>query len=188
MSDIRTTGTKEKVQLEALHIRYIPVVTPMDIYEGDLSLINSPHVEMLEMYEKHGFDWRKLKKTRYVKERRRRFKIGMSKWTDGYILNVHLPKRFKLFESIRKKGYDRRQPIEILEEPFWVSRFGLKNAWVDGPEIWTGAGRAAARWVLGKRTIWAEWYEDRRPGSMDKGKFDKKLMFVKGVWNETHKK
>jgi hypothetical protein len=160
------------------------VVTPIDIYEGDMSLVNSPHVEMLEVYLRHGFNWNKLKRTRYVDERRYRLKIGMQKWTDGYIINVHLPKRFAVLNSIRKHGYRKSEPIQILPEPFWASRFGIGKG---GAEIWTGAGRAAARCVLGKNTVWAEWYEDTMPGSNDKGKFGKKLIAVKGVWDATDK-
>jgi hypothetical protein len=189
MSEVKSTGKHGKVAIKELRIQFIPVLTPSELWFWDMKVENSPHVELFEMYRKHGFHPGRMMGTRYVHERQRRLRIGYTRWTDDYILNIHLPKRFKVFDSIRKHGYDKTQPILVLREPLWSTRFGYGRDWLKGPEISTGAGRAAACCVLGIDLIPVEWVKDKRPGSNDKGKFEEKLAGIadngRTVWDET---
>lgn len=186
MSDVRAvTGKLVRVQVSRLHIRYIPVLTPLSLWNHDMSLVSSPHVELLRHIDKHGLSWDKLKKTRYAEERRWRRQLGMDRWTDGYIYQ-HIRKRWKTFKSIRDKGFQPKlygdRPIKLLQEPFWTTRFGLEEPWLKGYEIWDGAGRSMSACFLGKETVQIVWYQDKRPGTGHKGKFESKLKGIEGIW------
>ena len=188
MADIKPiTGKTQIVKLADLHIRYIPVVTPIDIWNNDMSLPNSPHVELFKIMLMYGFRWSELMHTRYVKERRRRFKIGMRRWTDEHVME-HLHVRYSILKSLQKHGYSSKKhgdkPVVVLKQPFWKTRFGLDKPFLGGMEIWDGGGRSTAMYALGKKEIPCVFYEDKAPGSNDRGKFGKKLKDIKGVWDE----
>ena len=170
------------VAIADLHIQYIPVLTPTDIWRGGMAVCVSPHVKLMGMFLKHGLDTKRVRLTDYFRERVRRRMFGMKRWTDKYILTHHAEKRYAILKSIKKNGYDNSQPILVLKEPFWATRFGTVPTWVHGPEIWTGAGRSSACFVLGIEEIPVQWVEDTRPGSGDRGKFGKKI--PKQVWEE----
>lgn len=178
MADVKKISKLTKVPLEDLHVRFIPVVSVP--WEG-MKIIDSPHVELFRMYKRHGYKWNYFRNCPYVLERRHRRDIGMARWTEHYIRFYHLPKRFAIYDSIRRKGYNKKFPIEVLKRPFWETRFGYEG--LEGPEIWTGAGRAAAMVVLGKNNIPCKWYEDTKPGTGHRGKFGKKLKDM-GVWDD----
>ena len=180
------TGKVERVRVVDLHIRYIPIVTPLEFWGGcypDMAVPTSPHVELYRTYKKHGYKRVWLASTRYVKERQHRREHGQPKWTDKHIHQYHLQgHRFPIYESMRKKGFQKKHPLIVLHEPFWTTRFDFREPWLHGPEIWTGAGRAAAAYVLGIESIYVVWHRDRFPGSKKKGKFKSKLKRVEGVW------
>lgn len=173
------------ILLEKLHIRYIPFVTPIDMWNYDMSLINSPHVELCNIFATNKLDWKEIRKSRYYKERVRRWEIGMKRWTTEKI-ESHIVDRYKIFRSIKKHGFKKRlvnaDPIYVLKEPFWRTRFGLNENFLGGYEIWNGAGRCAALHVLGVETINVLISKDANPGSCDKGTFASKLKGVKEVW------
>jgi len=176
-----------KVNLSDLHVRYIPVVTPGNLWRNDMSLKNSPHVELMKIFNKHGLSWLHIYKSRYYRERQHRFNIGMPRWHKRKI-SEHIIDRYRIYKSIKKYGYDknkdRANPIQVLKIPFWKSRFKLENKWLDGMEIWNGAGRCAAAYILGYKQLPVLLVKDGNPGSNDKGKFADKLKNVKGVWDD----
>lgn len=181
MSEIINKKWKE-VKLADLSVRYIPVVTPIKLWNHDMSLANSPHVELLNTIKKYGWDWKVLKKTRYWKERCYRFNCGVKRWTDKYT-KEHTKKRWAIYKSLKKKGFKKKDsPITVLKQPFWTTRFGLEEEWLGGLEIFNGSGRCAAAVVLGWKTIPAMIAEDKYPSTGKKGKFESKLRYYEGVW------
>ena len=178
------SGKLVNVRLADLHYQYIPVVTPAEIWENDMALPTSPHVEMLRML----VDGQPATGTRYWSERQRRRLLGMSQWTDDHIRH-HIKVRRGILQSLKKHGFKpdlyKDRPVKILMEPFWKTRFGGTPEWVKGMEIWDGGGRCAAAFVLGWETIPAVMVRDRAPGSGDKGGFAAKLSRVPPVWEET---
>ena len=186
MSDIKVIR-KASIEVAKLHVRWIPVVTPLNIWNNDMSLPNSPHVELMELFKEYGFDWDRIKMTRYFAERKHRFEIGMHRWTKAYI-KAHCMKRYKIFKSMAK-GFNKEKckgdPIKVLRFPFWATRFQQYPGNVMSShvmEIWNGAGRSSAAHVLGIKKLPCVICEDAKPGSGDKGKFRKKLKSIKGVW------
>lgn len=182
--EVKIISKLKLIELKKLHIRYIPVATP-PLWNNDMSLKNSPHVELLRLIIKYGWDWKKLSKSRYWKERKRRYICGVKRWTEEYI-KEHIKKRWKLYKSLKKRGFKKKRrgdrPIVVLKKPFWTTRFGLKEDWVKGWELWDGAGCCAAAYVLGWKTIPGVFAEDLFPGTGKKGKFKKKLRMFEEVW------
>lgn len=111
----------------------------------------------------------------------------MKRWSDSKIKS-HIKARYSIFKSIKKHGYDPKfdnsNPIQVLKQPFWKTRFGLDEPWLNGLEIWNGAGRCAAAYALGIDRLKVKMCTDRYPGTNDKGKFKDKLKSVKGVWSD----
>jgi len=193
MSKIADVVPKKKavlkdIKLSLLHYQFIPIVTPIKLWNYDMSLAHSPHVELMTILLEHGFCWPKIAGTRYVTERIRRHDLGLSQWTESKI-KEHIKRRFAILRSLQRAGYrDKlhgKKPVAVLRHPFWKSRFGYDRDWFKGMEIWDGGGRCAAAMALGWETIPAMMYEDVKPGSRDKGKFKTKLAQVNGVWDET---
>ncbi len=183
MAEIINKAWRE-VKLSDLHVRYIPVVTPIDLWNHDMSLVNSPHVELMRIFDEHGMDMERVLRTRYYAERKHRFDIGMKRWTRNYIY-YHIEKRYKLFKSIRKKyKTDKKNPILVLKKPLWTTRFGLEEEWMGGLEIWNGAGRASSLMALGKETVKVMMCKDKHAGTGNKGKFEHKLINIEGVWDD----
>ena len=182
--DIRRITDLREIKIKNLHVQYIPNHTPIELWNYDMSIANSPHVELLQLIKDFGFDWPKIFQSRYVKERQLRCKQGMEKWTNDYI-SKRVRRRWDIYLSL-KQGFNEKlykdQPVRVLKEPFWTTRFGYKKDWLKGFEIWDGAGRTSAAYVLGWPTIKGYYYEDTKPGSNDKGKFGEKLAKIKGVW------
>ena len=171
VEDVRVISKTENVSLENLHVRYIPMARLERWYVGiePMLLKNSPHVEMLTLYRYEGLNWDKLMKGRYAEERRARRKdFGQKKWSEDFI-KEHIKHRIKVYKSMAKAWSPSKddKPIMILKEPFWNTRFGQSFDGIVGPEIWNGAGRCAAAWVLNQRTIPAVWVEDCRPGAKE---------------------
>lgn len=184
MSDeVKLIGKPVQVELSLLHVRYIPVVTPIELWNHDMRLINSPHVELMRELLADGLCWGDLKCSRYVRERMHRFKLGMTRWTESYIIQ-HIHGRHETLKSLKKHGFETsksKPPIQVLKEPFWKTRFGCEEKWLKGMEVWNGMGRCAAAYAMGWTAITVQMVEDaKKPG--DKGKFEKKLKGIKGIW------
>jgi len=189
--EVKVVSKLQNVAVADLHIQYVHNVTPIDLWGHDMTLATSPHVELLRLIRKHGLNWNILRDTRYVKERRTRYALGMKQWTDEYIKR-HIKTRWNTYKSLEKHGFDpkrykkkdgRERPVLILGEPFWRTRFGYDAQWLSGPEIWDGGGRCSAAYVLGWTNVPAKMAVDRKPGTGDKGRFAEKLASIKGAWN-----
>jgi len=175
------------IPLVRLHVRYIPVVTPIELWRNDMSLKNSPHVSLLKQIRSYGIDWELLEETRYWKERKHRYDIGFKDW-DKRKIKTHIKRRWGIYKSLKKSGYRHKlrgeKPVIVLKKPFWKTRFGLDKDWLDGYEISDGAGICTAAWVLGKTHIPGYYAKDRYPGSKKKGVFEHKLRFCEDRWKE----
>ena len=182
MPDVRPIdGKVVDIPLEKLSIRYIPMAKLEQWWDGDplMALPTSPHVEIMRLMLEHGFDWKRLKHSRYADERRYRAKVGMPQWERSSFMKAHLRKRYAILTSLRDTGYrpklHKNRPVAILKEPFWVSRFKLNNPRVYGYEIWNGGGRSTAAYALGWKTIPGQFYEDTAPGTLSCPDLEKKF-------------
>lgn len=182
--DIKIVSKIEPIALDKLHIRYIPVLTPIGMWNYDMRLKNSPHVELIQLIMKYGWDWDMIMKTRYVRERQHRYVCGLDKWTDEHI-REHVEQRWKTYKSLRKYGYSKKRekgkPVIILKRSFWKSRFEMKEKWLKGLEIWNGSGRCAAAYCMGWNFYPAVLAKDKYPKTHKKGKFENKLRNVEGI-------
>lgn len=187
-NDIVFTSKRISIPIADIQCQYIPVLFPLELWNYDLRLKNSPHVELLRIISGYGFDWDKIMKSRYVQERRRRFIMGMERWTDDYI-KEHVQRRWKIYKSLGKYGYRKKiekdKPVVVLDKPFWRTRFGLKKKFLKGKECWDGFGRLSAAYLVGLKEYPIVMAKDRYPGSGKKGKFESKLKDVEGLW-DTH--
>lgn len=181
MSEYRLlTRTPEKAMLRELNYQYLPGMIDHDIWGFDMSLPNSPQVECVLLLLKHGKNWGKLKHCRFAEDRRHRFRLGMKKWTEEAIKEHIFSSRYKILKSIKKHGFDRKknslQPITVLKEPFWKTRFEYYADWLNGYEIYHGGRRCAAMYALGYEYVPVLLAEDKAPGSKSGGKFEKKVL------------
>jgi len=166
-------GKLEPIPLKDLNIRFIPMAKLGRWYD-DMSLANSPHVDLLRQYIEHGLNWDILENGRYAQERRaRRFEFKQEKWSEKWI-KKHIKIRIKIYESLKKTGFvSQGKPVMVLKEPFWKTRYDYPG--IEGYEIWNGAGRCAAAHVLGWKTIPGLWVQDTRPGYKKCEKIEKKF-------------
>ena len=187
MPDIKIISKLVDIELEKLHVQYVPVVTPLELWNHDMSLINSPHVELLKIIYANGFNWPLIMKSRFVQVRQHRAIMGLDQWTDEKI-QEHIKQRWKIYKSLSKYQFvpkmSRGKPVIVLKKPFWTTRFGFKADWLGGWEIWDGMRRCSAQHFIGRKTIKGYFAEDTKPGSKDRGKFGKKLEKVEGVWSD----
>ncbi len=174
------------IPLKELHIQYVPVVTPMSLWNDDMSLANSPHVELLRLIEGYGFNWDMIFKSRFARIRQHRALCGLTQW-DKPKIKDHIKQRWGIYKSILKKGFKTKlckdKPVIVLKKPFWNTRFGLKDDRIKGLEIWDGGRRSSASYALGHTRILGYYAEDSKPGSNDKGRFKDKLRKIEGIWN-----
>jgi len=178
-SEYNIVSGLENIPLEELHIRWIPMARLGKWYSSKdgynmMALVNSPHIEIMQIFNEHGFCLERLKKTRYWAERKYRQKLGMKEWTKEHIID-HLKTRYKTFLSLRENGFNqiecwdyikkRDRSIMVWKEPLWNTRFNLRDAAIRGLEIQNGAGRCATWYVLGHKTIPGKYIEDAKPGT-----------------------
>jgi len=179
------TGKAEAVRLSELNYQFIPVLTNQCIWNFDMSLPNSPQVECAKLLLEHGRDWGKLKDCRFAQDRRHRYKLGQTKWTEDCIKAHILGSRYDILKSIKKRGFDKKlnakQPVSVLRSPLWKTRFGYEASWLNGYEIYHGGRRCSALYALGYESVPAVMCVDAKPGSNDRGKFGDKLKGL-GVW------
>ena len=185
--DLEITSGLVDIPVKNLHIRFIPVVTPIELWFDDMSLKNSPHVDLLRVIKKVGFNWELLSMTRYWKERKHRYDIGFKDW-DKKKIKTHIKRRWGIYKSLKKSGFRPKlrgdKPVIVLKKPFWKTRFGLDYDWLDGCEIHDGGGICAAAYYLGMDTIKGYYAKDKYPGSHKKGVFEHKLRFCESRWRE----
>jgi len=176
MDDIRAISKCENVPLSELHHRYIPKVTPLNLYPGKDPMLfsESHHVSLLRLILEHGFNWPMIAEHPYYLERKHRHDIGVTRWNHKKIVN-HIKRRWDIFVSLKKNGFSKKlagdKPIIVLRKPLWETRYAWDSGFLKGPEIWNGAGRCAAAIVLGWKTIPAYWAEDIQAGNGNGSRF-----------------
>ena len=113
----------------------------------------------------YGPDWSKLKDCRFAEDRRHRYRLGMKKWTEKNIREHILGSRYQILMSIKKHGFDRKrnkkQPVSVLKEPFWKSRFNFEAEWLQGKEIYHGGRRCSALYALGYDSVPVLFVKDK---------------------------
>ena len=181
MSETKYISKKlQNVDLKKLNYQFIPVLTHDSIWNFDMSLPNSPQVECAKLLLKYGRNWDKLKYCRFAEDRRHKYRCGMKKWTEKQIKEHILGSRYKILMSIKKNGFDKKlnskQPVAILKEPFWKTRFNYTAEWLTGFEIYHGGRRCAAMYALGYESVPVLWVRDKYPGTYKGGKYEKKVL------------
>lgn len=153
--------------LEDLHYQYIPQLVNLDIWNNDMSLPNSPHVELARILLEHGKDWSKIKNTRFVADRRYRYEKGLKKWTKEYIKKHIFESRYGILKSIKKYGYKEilsgKIQIAVLRNPIYCTRTNDKTILTN--EIYHGGRRCSAAYVLGYKKLPGYWAKDAKPGT-----------------------
>jgi len=184
--ELKLTNTDfQMIKVSTLYYQYIPMVQPEKWWNGYdmMSIRTSPHVELLEIYREYGLDWKILQGCGYWKEREARRKVhGRTRWTDKWIRH-HIGVRARIYKSMRDNGFNsslcKEDPIIVLKEPFWKTRYDWKNDNITGPEIFDGGGRCAAAYVLGVEEVPVLIAEDASPGSKKCDAIERKF---KEVW------
>jgi len=180
MAEIEIVSRTVDIPLKNLHHQYKPKITPMELYPGEdpMHVKKSHHVSLLKLIKKVGLDFKKLKDHPYVQERRHRYNIGMTAWTDSHLME-HIKRRWATYLSLKKKGYNRKlgkkKPVIVLSKPIWETRMNWVSGFLNGPEVWDGMGRVSAAICLGWDTIPGQYAIDAKPGSMDIEKFIGKI-------------
>jgi len=173
-------GKPVSLPLRELKYQFIPKLINHDIWGYDMSLPKSPQVECAQMLLKHGRNWTVLKHCRFAEDRRWRYKLGMKKWTESAIKEHIFGSRYKILKSIKKRGFSKSrnaaQPVLVLAEPLWKTRFEYLADWLTGYEIYHGGRRCAAMYAVGMEFVPVQIAEDNKPGSHKGGKFEKKVM------------
>ena len=184
MAEIKIISGSEEIRLDLLHHRYIPKITPLWLFPGPdpMHISKSPHVKLLRAIEKYGMNWGKLKNTKYVQERRHRYNIGMTRWTDGHV-KEHIKVRWKIYQSLKKNGWNKKlakaKPVILLKKPIIETRYNWESGFLSGPEVMDGMGRCSAAYVLGWKTIPVVWAEDAKPGACEFSKAYNKIKSYK---------
>jgi len=175
MAEIKVISGIVDIPLKDLHHQYVAKVTPLELYSKDdpMSVMKCHHVSLLKTIIKHGLNKKILIKTKYWQERRHRYNIGMTRWTDSVVFE-HIKKRWKTYRSLKKHGYNAkegdRKPILVLKKPFFETRFNWSSGFLNGPCLWDGMGRVSAAITLGWETIPGRYCKDAKPGACE---FDK---------------
>lgn len=159
---------KKKIAVARLHCLTCPHAHNPDLWNGDESahILNAPHVEFLRLYiENKDNIWSIFRGTRYYRmyEYWDEVGYGLGGRTHEYITRK-AKSLLALFESIRKKGYDKNSRIQVLKRPLWVSR-GFSGGGLRAPEIFHGHHRAACCLVLKKKLIDCWICKDMSSGS-----------------------
>jgi len=176
MDEFKIISGLVDIPLDTLHHQYKPKLTPMELYPGldPMHVFKSHHVGILKLIKKVGLNFKKLKHHPYFQERRHRYNIGMTAWTDGYVMK-HLERRWETYRSLKKNGYNKKlakeKPVIVLKEPIWETRYGWKSGFLHGAEVWDGMGRVSTAILLGWKTIPGYYAEDAMPGTKDVAKF-----------------
>ncbi len=145
----------EKINLNTLYSQYRP-----DVELEDLKIINSPHLELADLYYKNGFLWleKNFNRTKYYIFKKNILRI---------VPHITM-RKIRLFESLKKgylsKGHEKDY-IVVLNDPFICTRYGLKNISMLSPEIIIGHHRAGALIALGINKVKVIIARDTKPGS-----------------------
>lgn len=181
--EIKYTTKHVNINLSKLHLRYVPHVEPLKLYNNDMRLKNSPHLEMLHLIGTYGFDWGRIEKSRYGQILQHKHVMGVGGYEREEILRT-LNKAWRIHSSIATRGLRQRRNVIVLNKPFWRTRFGHKEDGIKGMEIWTGVWVCVAAYYLGLKTVKGRIAKDAYPGSGIKGSFEEMYKDVEGVFGE----
>lgn len=153
----------EDIPLEGLKVRFIGIYEDLRTFRGDLDTCLES--QLCRVFKEFGNNLSLTKETDYAKRYMRIVEIN------GHRPNLekHLSKKFGVFKYIRKRGFllrkRRADPLIVLHEPFWKTRYGGEYNALEGPEIWEGVTVCAALWVTNKKKVKVIWARDRYPGT-----------------------
>jgi len=179
--EIKYASKLTNIDLDKLHLRYVPNVEPLHLYNNDMRLKSSPHIEMLYLIGQYGFDWDRIKNSRYGKILQYKHVLGVGGYDRENILD-NLNKAWRTYSSIANRGIRSRKAVVVLQEPFWVTRFGYNKKEIKGMEIWKGVWVCASAYFLGIKTVKGYMAKDVYPGSGIKGVFEKMYSEIEGIW------
>ena len=171
---------KSTVKVSSLHCQHIPWLFDSKIWHGDDPMLiqNSPHVRFLRVYEKVGDNRQKLLETDYAEMYRdwdrKGFRRFNKKPRDDKYINFKISRIISVYEAIKRKGFSHKYPIDVLETPFWKTRYGHDAGFLQGREIWHGHHRAASSFCLEIDRVPCLFYKDAHPGAKRCRKFDKR--------------
>ncbi len=163
---------KRKVRIGDLHFQTCPLAYNPDLWNGDVTggISNSPHVDFILLYQKHGKGILKLfSETRYYRMYCYWDSIKYGSATPPRSKKYMVTKANKLmntFDSIAKKGFNKKNAISVLDEPLWVSRGFAGGDHLKGPEVFHGHHRAACMFVLGIKMTRADLCKDMQKKSL----------------------
>ena len=109
--DFNKVSKLTEIELDKLHIQYLPMSKLERYYKKTngynlMALMYSPHVEIMNIFDRHGFDIHTLMSSRYAEERLNRRKLGMKEWNKKHLLK-HFKTRYETFKSIKKFGFEQ---------------------------------------------------------------------------------
>lgn len=155
----------EYIPLKGLKVRFVGIYEDVRTFRGDLETCLES--QLFRIFKEFGNKKVLTKESEYAKRYMRIAEIN------GHRPNLekHLAKKFYHFQYVRKHGFllrkRRGDPILILKEPFWKTRYGEEFDVLEGPEIWEGVTVCAALWVTNKERVRVLWARDRYPGRKD---------------------
>ena len=181
--EIKYISKTISINLEKLHLRYVPQVEPLHLYNNDMSLKNSPHLEMLHLIGMYGFDWDRIENSRYGQILQHKHIMGVGGYEKKDILD-NLSKAWRTHSSIATRGLRDGKKVIVLNKPFWKTRFGHKEKGIKGMEIWKGVWICAAAYYLGIKVVKGRIAKDAYPGSKIKGTFEEMYKGIEGIFDE----
>ena len=179
VSGLRSLGNS-KIRVSKLHFQYVaPVFNDKFWPKRDMSVLNSPHVRFLKKYKDVGMDIDALWDTDYVRLMEYWGFLGFGNNRDKEYIKRKISRFLTLYRGIERHGFRRKHRIQVLKNPFWITRYCGKEKFLKGYEIWHGHHRASCCYVLGISNVPCVILEDIKPGSKNCTRIDKKLSKVK---------
>lgn len=153
------------VPLEGLKVRFVGIYDDIRTFRGDID--NCLETQLFRVFKEFKGNFTIAKETDYVKRYLRIAEMRGFKPKVEELLN----RKLRLFTYIRKKHFIQRKrkgdPILLLKEPFWKTRYGGEFDSLEGPEIWEGVSVCAALWVTNQKRVKVLWAKDRAPGTKE---------------------
>ncbi len=144
-------GKLRNIPIKKLHAKFVPNETPLDIWNYDMSLKNSPHLELIFLISQYGFDWEKIFKSRFVKIQQHKYIMGFDGYGKDDIERI-VKNQWEIYKSISLYGYRKKKwikhPVMVSKKPIHKQKNILQ-----GMEIQDGTARCAAIMMLGIQTI-----------------------------------
>lgn len=162
---------KKTVGIDGLHFQICPFAHSDVLWNGDSSghVQNSPHVKFIQLRMRKGRKkaMKRLPSTDYYKmyEYWDACNYGGGGRTPKYIIKK-ANSILDLFDSISKKGFNKKSRIQVLKIPLWISRGFSGGDDLGVPEIFHGHHRIACLYVLGIKSVNVDMCRDDMIGSL----------------------